>query len=118
MSFNTWHNRRHDVLRTTMFRKEDFDACAGGLRGFDENEFVFVGQDHRTRTNAVILIAASCDLLRPLQERLEPRIASQPIKHSIDSYTCRIDVVVIEVLALKVINRFCFVAQSCVNQGG
>ena len=30
-----------------MFRKEDFDARAGGLRGFDEDEFVFVGQDHR-----------------------------------------------------------------------
>jgi hypothetical protein len=29
-----------------MFRKEDFDARAGGFRGFDEDEFVFVGQDH------------------------------------------------------------------------
>jgi hypothetical protein len=116
MSFNTWHNRRHDVLRTTMFRKKDFDACAGGLRRFDEDEFVFVGQDHRTRANAVTLIATV--LLRPLHERLEPRIASQPIEHSIDSYACRIDLIVIEVLAFKVINRFGFVAQSCVNQGG
>ena len=114
MSFNTWHNRRHDVLRTTMFRQKHFDARAGGLRGFDEDEFVFVGQDHQTWANAVNLIATV--LLRPLHERLEPRIASQPIKHSIDA--CRIDVVVIEVLAFKVINRFCFVAQSCVNQGG
>src|SRR4029453_7578373 len=47
MSFNMWHDRRHDILRTTMFRKEDFDARAGGLRGLDEDEFVFVGQDHR-----------------------------------------------------------------------
>ena len=30
-----------------MFRKEDFDARAGGLRRFDEDEFVFVGQNHR-----------------------------------------------------------------------
>ena len=116
MSFNTWRNRRHDVLRTTTFRQEDFDACAGGLCGFDEDEFVFVGQDHQTWANAVTLIATV--LLRPLRECLEPRIAEQPIKHSIDSYVCRIDVVVIEVLAFKVINRFCFVAQSCVNQGG
>ena len=47
MSVNTRHNRRHDILGTTMFRKKDFDARAGGLRGFDEDEFVFVGQDHR-----------------------------------------------------------------------
>src|SRR4029450_9343218 len=47
MSFHTWHNRRHDVLRTTKFRKKDFDACAGGLCRFDENKFIFVGQDHR-----------------------------------------------------------------------
>jgi hypothetical protein len=40
-----------------MFRQKDFDARAGGLRRFDEDEFVFVGQDHRTRANAVILIA-------------------------------------------------------------
>jgi hypothetical protein len=40
-----------------MFRKEDFDACAGGLRRFDEDEFVFVRQDHRTRANAVTSIA-------------------------------------------------------------
>ena len=32
-----------------MFRKEDFNARAGGLRRFDEDEFVFVGQDHRWR---------------------------------------------------------------------
>ena len=116
MSFNTWHNRRHDVLRTTMFRQKDFDARPGSLRGFDEDEFVFVGQDHRTWANAVTLIASV--LLRPLHERLESRIESQPIKHSIDSYACTIDVVVIEVFAFKVINRFCFVAKSCVNQGG
>ncbi len=57
MSFNCRHNRRHDVLRATMFRQEDFDARAGGLRRLDEDEFVFVGQDHRTWANAVTLIA-------------------------------------------------------------
>src|SRR4029077_5882599 len=103
MSFNTRHDRRHDVLRPTMFREENFDACAGGLRGFDEDEFVFVGQDHRTWANAVTLIATTCDLLRPPRECREARIASQPIKHGIDSYACRTDVVVIEVFALKVI---------------
>jgi hypothetical protein len=65
-----------------MFRKEDFDACAGGLRGFDEDEFVFVGQDHRTWANAVTLTATV--LLRPLRECLEAWMASQLIKHSID----------------------------------
>jgi len=25
-----------------MFREENFDACARGLRRFDENEFIFV----------------------------------------------------------------------------
>ena len=49
-----------------MFRKEDFDARAGGLRGFDEDEFVFVGQDHRTWATAVTLIVPV--LLRPLRE--------------------------------------------------
>jgi hypothetical protein len=116
MSFNTWLYRRHDILRATMFRQKHFDARAGGLRGFDEDEFVFVGQDHRTWANAVTLIATV--LLRPLRECLEARIASQPVKHTIDSYVCRTDVVVIEVFAFKIINRFRFVAQSCVNQGG
>jgi hypothetical protein len=41
-----------------------------------------VGQDHRTWANAVILIATV--LLRPLEECLEARMASQLIKHSID----------------------------------
>ena len=35
-----------------MFRKEDFDARAGGLRGFDEDEFVFVREDHRKTAGA------------------------------------------------------------------
>ena len=46
MSFDRRHNRRHDVLRTTMFRQENFNAGAGGLRRLNEDEFVFVGQDH------------------------------------------------------------------------
>ena len=46
MSFDRRHNRRDDVLRAAMFRQKDFDACAGGLRRLDENELVFVGQDH------------------------------------------------------------------------
>jgi hypothetical protein len=57
-----------------MFRKEDFDACAGGLRGLDEDEFVFVGQDHRTWANAVTLIVPA--LLRPSRECLKARVAS------------------------------------------
>ena len=65
MSINTWRNRRHDVLRTTMFSKEDFDACARGLRGFDENEFVSVRQDHRTWPNAVTLIATELRFTTP-----------------------------------------------------
>jgi hypothetical protein len=116
MSFNPRHYLRHDVLRTTLLRQEHFDARTGGLRGFDEDEFVSVGQDHQTWANAVTSIATV--LLRPVCECLEARIASQPVKHSIDSYVCRIDVVVIEVFAFKIINRFCFVAQSGVNQGG
>jgi hypothetical protein len=84
MAFNTRDNRRHDILWTTMFRKEDFDARAGGLRGFDEDEFVFVGQDHRAKANAVILIATL--LLRSLRERFEARIAAQPVKHRIEPY--------------------------------
>lgn len=75
MSFNTGHNRRHDVLRATMIRKEDFDARAGGLRGFDEDEFVSVGQDHRTWANAITLIAPPV-LLRPPRECLKARVAS------------------------------------------
>jgi hypothetical protein len=40
-----------------MFRKKHFDARAGGLRSFDENEFVFVGKDHGTSVNGCISIA-------------------------------------------------------------
>ena len=40
-----------------MFRQKDFDARAGSLRRFDEDEFVFVGQDHRTWVNTVTSIA-------------------------------------------------------------
>jgi hypothetical protein len=116
MSFDTRHNRRHGVLRTTMFRQKHFDARAGGLGGFNEDEFVFVGQDHRTWANAVTLIATV--LLRPFHEGLESRMASQLIKHGIDSYVCQTDIVVIEVFAFKIINCFRFVAQSCVDQGG
>src|SRR6188472_2133524 len=32
MSVNTRRNRRHDVLRPAMFREENLDACARGLR--------------------------------------------------------------------------------------
>src|SRR6516162_7594010 len=46
MPFNWRHNRRHNVLRTTMFRQENFDACAGGLCRLDKNESVFMGQNH------------------------------------------------------------------------
>ena len=76
-----------------MFRKEDFDARPGSLRGFDEDEFVFVGQDHQTWAKAVTLIATV--LLRPLCECLEARMASQLVKHGIDSYVCETDIVVI-----------------------
>jgi hypothetical protein len=72
-----------------MFRKEDFDARAGGLRGLDEDEFVFVGQDHRTGAGAVTLIATV--LLRSPRQCIEARIASRSIKHSIDSHFRRID---------------------------
>ena len=63
-----------------MFRQKDFDARAGGLGGFYEDEFVFVGQDHQTWVKALIATV----LLRPLEECLEARMASQLIKHSID----------------------------------
>lgn len=65
-----------------MFGQKHFDARARGLGGFDEDEFVFVGQDHRTWANAVTLITIV--LLRPLEECLEARVASQLIKHGVD----------------------------------
>jgi len=43
MSFDWRHNRRHDVLRATMFGQKDFDARTGGFRRFDEDELVFMG---------------------------------------------------------------------------
>src|SRR4030095_7027173 len=90
MSCNRRHNRRHDILWTTMLGKEDFDAGPGRFRRFDEDEFVLVGQDHRTWANAPTLIARDGDSLRPLRECMEPWIAAQRSKHSIDLYTCRI----------------------------
>jgi hypothetical protein len=48
-----------------MFGQEHFDARAGGFGGFDEDEFVFVGQDHRISVNGLISIAAFyCAFLR------------------------------------------------------
>ena len=38
-----------------MFRKKDLDARAGGLRRFDEDEFVFVGQDHWDRAGNLLM---------------------------------------------------------------
>ena len=46
MSFDRRRDRRHDILRSTRFGQKDFDARAGRLRRFDEDEFVFMGQDH------------------------------------------------------------------------
>ena len=65
-----------------MFGQKHFDTRARSLRGFDEDEFVFVGKDHRTWVNAVTLIATVS--LRPLEECLEAWMASQLIKHSVD----------------------------------
>jgi len=50
MSFDGRCDRRHDVLRATKLRQENFNARAGGLCRLDEDEFVFVGQDHGSRT--------------------------------------------------------------------
>ena len=97
-----------------MFRKEDFDARAGGLRGLDEDEFIFMGQDHRDSTGNLLTrtvfgklpkttasprrIHPAADwqpraplnratvLLRSLRKYLEARTASQPVKYSIDLY--------------------------------
>ena len=46
MAFERRRNRRHDVLRTTMFGQEHFDAGPSGFRRFDEDESVLMGQDH------------------------------------------------------------------------
>ena len=46
MSFDRRRNRRHDVFRATEPCQEDLNARAGGLRGLDEDEFVFVRKDH------------------------------------------------------------------------
>src|SRR6516164_6076801 len=43
MPFDRWHNRRHDVLRATVFGQEHFDTRAGGFRRFDKNESVLMG---------------------------------------------------------------------------
>jgi hypothetical protein len=84
-----------------MFRKEDFDARAGGLRGLDEDEFVFVGQDHRDSAGNLLMRTVfgklpktpktfggdkdrATVLLRSLREYSEGPTASQPVKHSID----------------------------------
>src|SRR5215471_5466571 len=40
MPFDRWHNRRHDVLRATVFGQEHFDTRASGFRRFDKNESV------------------------------------------------------------------------------
>ena len=46
MPFERRRNRRHDVLRATMFGQEHFNTRAGSFRRFDENESVLMGQDH------------------------------------------------------------------------
>ena len=42
MAFDWGLDRRHDVRRTAMSRKKDFDAGARALGSLNENEFVFV----------------------------------------------------------------------------
>src|SRR5579884_163197 len=39
-------DRRQHIAGSAMLREKDFDACAGSLGRFDENEFVFVGDNH------------------------------------------------------------------------
>ena len=84
MSDDRWNNRRYDVLRATMPGQEDFDACAGRLRRFDKNEFVFMGQNHRltleTPRKLSELFSAACRKLECQQAGCElddvfPRLA-------------------------------------------
>ena len=47
MTVHLGRDRRHDIMRAAVLREENFDARAGGLGRFDEDELVFVGNDHR-----------------------------------------------------------------------
>jgi hypothetical protein len=55
MSFDARLDWRYDVLRSAMLRKKDFDACASGLGRLDEDESVFVRQDHEATAGAQVL---------------------------------------------------------------
>src|SRR6266516_1432897 len=46
MPFHRRRNRSDDIFGVAVFREEHLNACAGGLRGLDEDEFVFVRKDH------------------------------------------------------------------------
>ena len=97
-----------------MFRKENFDARPGGLRGLDKDEFVLVRQDHRDSAGNLLTgtvfgklpkattsprrIRRAADwqpvlpriarpvLLRSQREYPEAATASQPVKYRIDWY--------------------------------
>ena len=52
-----------------MVREEHFDAGAAGLRCFDEDEFEFVGQDHRKIAEARLQQLADASGFRQAAER-------------------------------------------------
>jgi len=46
MPFNRWRDRRDDVSRAAIFRKENLNAGACSLCRLNKDEFIFVRQDH------------------------------------------------------------------------
>ena len=62
MSFDRRRNRRHNIVRAALPRQEDLNARAGGLRGLDENEFVFVRKNHFPEGTSRTLVRAWLEL--------------------------------------------------------
>jgi hypothetical protein len=46
MTCDWWKDRRYDIGRTALLREENLNARAGSLRRLEEDESVFVRNDH------------------------------------------------------------------------
>jgi hypothetical protein len=60
MPFDRWKDRRHDICRAALLRKKNLNARACGLRRLDENESVFVRNDHGAMLPALCRTTSEC----------------------------------------------------------
>jgi hypothetical protein len=58
--FHVRHHGREHIIIAAVLGKKNLDAGARGLNRFDENEFMFVGNNHSTREGSLRMIGRRC----------------------------------------------------------